>query len=221
MTVQLSRLFTAEISRLQKIEWVDKYIPARAKAVTASNIQDGWRGIGLFSLNPHRVLRTISDMMTSSSSQQEDITTSYLISSSSSDAVTLQSVNQVFNEILQDSEIDSPVRNHGRRLRGIAEYLHADNTVLRKENVELKDVLNTRMIRVSGKRVILKEKFIVTTESIHQQLTDVECKMKKKSMKDKKKRDRAISEEDELELVEVLEVVEHEEREIQDCILVQ
>ena len=64
MATQLSRLLACEISRLQKVEWVDKYIPARTQAISASNIQGGWRGAGLFPINRHRVLQTISDLTT-------------------------------------------------------------------------------------------------------------------------------------------------------------
>jgi len=41
MRAQLSQIFVEEISRLQKIEWVNKYILTQAKAVIASNIQEG------------------------------------------------------------------------------------------------------------------------------------------------------------------------------------
>jgi hypothetical protein len=221
MAAQLSRLFAAEISKLQKVEWVEKYIPARAKGITVSNIQGGWRGTGLFPLNPHRVLRTISDSATPPPSQQENSITSYLISSSPPDAITLRTTNEVFNEALQDSALPSPVRNHGRRLSGIAEYLQADNVVLRKENGELKGFLNKRMERQSGKRVILKGKFVITTEPIYKDLMNAERKTKKKPARGKQKQTRAASEEEELELVEVLDVVENEEHEIHDCIAVQ
>jgi len=42
-------------------------------------------------------------------------------------------------------------------LSGIAEYLHADNTVLRKENAEIKGMLNTGTERTSEKKSFLKE----------------------------------------------------------------
>jgi len=137
MAAQLNKLFAAEIARLYKIEWVDKYIPAREKAITATNIQGGWRGAGIFPFNPHRVLRTISEPTTSSTPPQETINP-FLISSSPPDATILQMANEAFNEALRDSAVPSPIRKHGRRLSGIAEQLHADNTVLRKENGELK-----------------------------------------------------------------------------------
>ncbi len=48
MAVQLNKLFALEISRLQKVEWVEKYILAREKAMRESNIKGGWCGAGIF-----------------------------------------------------------------------------------------------------------------------------------------------------------------------------
>jgi hypothetical protein len=103
----------------------------------------------------------------------------------------------------------------------MAEYLHAENAVLRKENKENKGVFGKRTRRQSGRRVILRGQFVVTTEPIQKRLADAERKTKKRSTKGKQKRARVVSEEEEVEVVEILEVVEHEEREIQDCIAVQ
>jgi len=95
MALHLSKLLAAEIARLQKVEWVDKYIPARPKAITTSNIQGGWRGAGIFPLNRHRVLRTISEQVTPSPSPAET-TSAFLISSSPPDVITLRTANEVF-----------------------------------------------------------------------------------------------------------------------------
>jgi len=220
MAAQLNRLFAAEIARLHKIEWVDKYIPAREKAITVTNIQGGWRGAGIFPFNSHRVLRTIFESITSSTPSPETIDP-FLISSSPPDATTLRTANEAFNDALQDTAVPSPIRMHSRRLSGIAEQLHADNTVLRKENGELKGFLGKRAERQSGKRVVLKGKFVITTELMYKALAEAERKSKKKVTKRKKKVVGAASEEEELEVIEVLEVVEHEERDIEDCITVQ
>src|SRR5947207_1398580 len=90
MATQLSKLFASEISKLQKVEWVEKYILARAKGITALNIQGGWRGAGLFPLNRYRVLRTISDSATPPPLQEDSMPiTPYLISSPPPHAITL------------------------------------------------------------------------------------------------------------------------------------
>src|SRR5579859_7613244 len=41
MGSHLSRLLATEVARLQKIEWLDKYILACIKAISTSNIQGG------------------------------------------------------------------------------------------------------------------------------------------------------------------------------------
>lgn len=123
MGMQLSRLLACEISRLQKVEWVDKYIPVRTQAVSASNIQGGWRGAGLFPLNRHRVLRTISYLTTPSPPKQAETIIPYLITSSPPDVKRLRSANKAFNEALLDTALPTPVRRHGQKLSGVAEQI--------------------------------------------------------------------------------------------------
>ena len=106
-------------------------------------------------------------------------------------------------------------------MSGIAEHLHADNSVLRRENAELKSVISTRKERLSGKCIILKGKFIVTTEAIHKGLAAAERMTKKTRVKKGKRRAKSVSTESEMEVVDVLDDLETEEHEIQDCIAVQ
>ena len=87
MSVQLSRLYATEISRLQKIEWLEHYIKARSTAITSQNILSGWRGAGIFLRNQHRVLRLLSDSVILSQSIEAEPVTPFLISSSSPDAI--------------------------------------------------------------------------------------------------------------------------------------
>ena len=82
-------------------------------------------------------------------------------------------------------------------------------------------MISTRKERLSGKCIILKGKFIVTTEEIHKGLATAERKTKKTQVKKEKRRARSVSAELEMEAVEVLDDSETEEREIQDCIAVQ
>jgi hypothetical protein len=165
MSLLLSRLYTTEISRLQKIEWLENYMKARLRSIVERNILGGWRGAGIFPLNPHRILRLISDVATPSPQSEPETTTPYLISSSPPDVTSLHSANKAFNEALRDSTLATPVRTHGQKLSGIAEHLHADNTLLRRENVELKDVMRVKEKNCFQlRRIILKGKFIDTTE---------------------------------------------------------
>src|SRR2546423_1641856 len=48
MSLRLARLYTMEISRLQKIEWLENYRQAQGTSIVEGNILGGWRGAGLF-----------------------------------------------------------------------------------------------------------------------------------------------------------------------------
>ena len=103
MSTQLSRLYATEISRLQKVEWLEHYVQARSKAITSENILGGWRGAGIFPRYPHRVVRQLSDKITSPPPASETAApTPYLISSS-----RLWSGNMAFKEALYQANIPS------------------------------------------------------------------------------------------------------------------
>jgi hypothetical protein len=199
MSTQLSRLYATEISRLQKVEWLENYIKARAIAITSTNILGGWRGSGLFPTNPHRVLRIISGSATPSPAVENQLITPYLISSSPPDAAILRSANIAFNTALFNANIATPIRKHGRRLSGIAEHLHADNSILHRENRELKNVITTRKERLSGKRIILKGKIVVSTEEIHKKLADAERATRERKTKSRRKNQSIAVQEEEVD----------------------
>jgi hypothetical protein len=81
-----------------------------------------------------------------------------------------------FNTALLDTSLSTPIRKHGRRLSIIAEHLYAHNSILHHENTELKGVISKRKERMSGKRLILKGKIIVSTEEVQQKLAEAERK---------------------------------------------
>jgi hypothetical protein len=54
-----AQIFSTGNSRMQKAEWLDAFILARAKAFTQRNILSGWRGTGLNPFNPRKVLSRI------------------------------------------------------------------------------------------------------------------------------------------------------------------
>ena len=57
MSKCLDQLIRTGISRLQKVEWVEKYMEARPLAFTKSNIEGAWRGAGLFPYSPQKVMQ--------------------------------------------------------------------------------------------------------------------------------------------------------------------
>ena len=65
--------------------------------------------------------------------------------------MVLRTTNAVFNEALSNAAIATPVQKHARRLSGVAEHLHAENSILRREIKELKQLISKRKERMSGK----------------------------------------------------------------------
>jgi hypothetical protein len=183
-------------------------------------MKGGWRGTGIFPWNPSRVLRTLPEITAPPSPSEVNTTTSYLISSSPPDATTLRSTNQSFTEALDNNILTTPVRKHGEKLSKISEYLMADNVLLRQEMAELKGLVGKRTERASGKRVVLKGKFIVSTEEVYEGLRQAEEKTKKKTMKRRQKQLRQSTDEAEIEEQDVFHEGEPMEPEILDSIVV-
>jgi hypothetical protein len=220
MAYALSRLYATEIARLQKAEWLECYIRARAEGLTSQNILGGWRGTGLSPLNPHRVLRTISGSTPSPSPvmQPTEMTPSLLLTSSPPDSTILRSTNSSFTELLRTSNIPTPARIHGRRISNIAERLQAENTILKRENAQLRSITNKRKERASGKRLVLKGKVLVSTEEVRQKLIEAEeaiktsrSKMQRKNRPEPLRRNQRVEDDSSDESAEEVE-------EIQDCI---
>ena len=126
--------------------------------------------------------------MSMSLPQNADTNVPLLVTSSPLDGTVLCAGNIVFNNVLSNATLSTPVQKHGRHLSGVAECLHAEVRILRHENTELKQILNKHKERMSGKRLILKGKVIASTEEVQQKLAEAErvTEVKKRS-KGKKK----------------------------------
>jgi len=60
----LNRLYRTGIARMQKAEWFQCFIQAWARAVNKSNNEGGWRGAGIYPINPSKVLDKIPKLVT-------------------------------------------------------------------------------------------------------------------------------------------------------------
>lgn len=142
----------------------------------------------------------------------------YLISSSPPDVTSLHSSNKAFNDALDDSGLPTTVKMHGKKLGGIAEHLHADNTLLRQVNTEMKVVMGKRAERQSTKRVILRGKFIITDEGVHNQLKGAETSTKQKKTKKGYGKKKPLVQEVEILEDDTSEDLGMETPEILDCV---
>jgi hypothetical protein len=123
MSLQLSRLYETEISRLQKIEWLEHYIQARLAAIIEQNILSGWRGAGIFPRYSHCIIRQLMGISIPAPAFEPITQIPYLISSSPSDSDVLWSANTAFKDALHHTILSSPVKIHRRKLSGIVERL--------------------------------------------------------------------------------------------------
>ena len=232
-----TRLFRSGVRRIEKPEWLEHFIEAREEGITEKNILAGWRGAGLFPENMHRVLHQLPDIATPISTPVSPLanatSTPFFLSSSPPDPAILRSTNQAFLATSTITDLDTDYKRHMRRLSGISERLQTEVTMLQKELKEVKEVNAKRKERASGKRIILKDKSILSTEEVHQALKEAEeithaKKLKKgKGMKKKGQKRKVLSTEiddrrgyggDEDDNHSVAESLHLEDVEISECI---
>ena len=228
MTKELDGIFHTGIHRLHKAEWLKCYIKARPQALTEANIHGGWRGAGLFPRNKIRILRQLPDSKdidfeSDLSSSPSPITPSTSISepplfptSSPPEPAELHEKNTHLRRVIANSDLEPHVQKSLSRALGFGEQLQAHNTILTKENKSLRDIVAARKERESGKRVVLKGKFIVSTEEVYQALFEAQKKADAKAKTGSKKKkdtcDTTPIEEGQTEESEMLEL---------DCIVVR
>jgi hypothetical protein len=194
---QLAELISTGVSRLQKIEWVEAYIIAREKAFSVENIQSGWRAAGLWPIEPDRILDQLQSTTPppiSELSNQQSIPSfeTQLLTSSPPDMTAIHVTNNALDETLDKSGLDTPVKGYIRRLSRGYEKVQALYSISQQELQTHKRILSARKERASGKRVILKNTIIASTEEIFQSIDEAERKTKerKKRRKTGKKRKR-------------------------------
>ena len=159
-------------SYIPRIQWVEMYIRARAKAITTGNILAGWRGAGLLPLSPISVLERLPAKTTPVASlphtppQQTDLDLS-LLDSSPPDGTQLREANALLNSAIKAVEgLPSPVKRYTERMTRFTELANSENVALRKQVKEQEELLNTRKIRTKGKRVALKGRFVFSTQEV-------------------------------------------------------
>ena len=166
----MNPLMRAEISFVKKSKWLKVYIRAREKIFIIRNMLGWWRDAGLFPLNPKKVLRHLPSNSSSQSSSissimsiTSNISDISLITNSLSDAIILQSANITLNEIIDtETSLETPQWNYIRRLIKIIEYLRISVFILKRENKELKIIIQARREHKKDKQFILKDQLILT-----------------------------------------------------------
>ena len=224
MRSTLSTIFRTGILRLQKPEWIQSYIKAREKAMTRRNIESGWRGAGLWPINPQRIINQLPEETTTPPPSSYESNDAELLTSSPPDGYTLQLSNASLNAKIAATTLASPIKRHVHRVSKIAEQLCAETAILHREFAEMKAVMDTRKERDSGKRKILKGHRVVTRPDVIEALEEAERSTKERRAK--KRRNYSLPGESELSIIEV----EHSDKEdamvvperpVYDCIIIE
>ena len=205
-TDAISRL---DAGRIQRVEWTEMFIRARAKAVTTSNISSGWRATGLEPLSPIVVLEKLATKQPSRSlgpstpPEQLDLDLA-LLDSSPPDGTELQQANSLLNSTLKTiKEVPSPVKRYTARVTRTLEAKHSELVLANKQIEEYKSLLNTRKKRTKGKRIALQGHFVFSTAEVLEIARAAEAGTAKKKA-GKRPRKRKVEEafgEDEAELL--------------------
>ena len=147
----LDEIYRTGISRIQKAEWFECLIKARAKAVNKKNIEGGWRGAGIYPMDQLKVLdklpQSAVQQLFPPSSQSETASSfeNVLLEGSSIDANALHSANTGLKETLLTKEpLQTPACKYIPRLASTAEWLHAENVILKLELANLRAFLSNR-----------------------------------------------------------------------------
>jgi hypothetical protein len=168
-TDALSRL---DIKRLQRVEWTEMFIRARAKALIEANIRSGWKATGLEPLSPLVVLEKLRQnqpspvVEPSTPPTQPDLDLS-LLDSSPPDGTELQQANLLLNSTIKAGEmLSSEAKRYIERLTSSFETTHSELMLSRRQNEEYKALLATRKKRTKGKRIALQGKFVFSTAEV-------------------------------------------------------
>ena len=222
VSVDLDQLLRISIIRLEKVEWVMSYIRARPQAFTEKNIHTGWCHSGLAPMNRHKHMqvRVANSQQTPQSTSEPCIPTfqDILRHGSELDAAAINSLLLKLSELAIKNEINTPVRREIPKVLSCNRQLLAENIILKCRLEEIEKIVCQRKERKQGKRNVLKDKTVVSTLEVLEELEkcEVQANLKKRKQGFRERRNQvkaieeieSISEEDEEDLeIEVLDVI--------------
>jgi predicted transcriptional regulator len=147
LTTALLHLNEAQLLRIQKSEWMDAYITARAAAFSTSNINSAWRGSGLQPFQPQTVIRAATLPTTDvvverpHTPTEHDIFEKVFLNSSPPDFQTLYKANTVLSSIISCSVLNTPIKRYINKLVDKTERLNTRNTLQKREYDNLRLII--------------------------------------------------------------------------------
>jgi hypothetical protein len=182
LTAALSHLNEAQLTRIQKAEWLDAYIKARRVAILKENIDSAWRGAGLRPFQPQRVIRATTLLLPTTPTPERprtptehDIFEKVFLNSSPPDFQTLHKANTVLSTTISRSVLNSPTKRYIYKLADETERLNTRNILQQRETENLRSIIQKRRAQNKGKRAILKGQFHISTEELQSQVAEAEA----------------------------------------------
>jgi hypothetical protein len=196
MSAEIEPLMRTGISRVQKVEWLTAFVAAHAKAVSAKNVLGGFRGTGIHPFLPTKVLRRVASTPSPGQSRPSTPQNSLIpfnetvFTDSPTDFNAVQRANIALDTLLDSNEpLPSPAKKFVRHVTRSHMRLHARITVLEQENTDQKAVLERRKNGLSGKRLVIDGKHLMTRmELVGVQKAEEVTKQRKAAPKGKQKR---------------------------------
>jgi hypothetical protein len=222
LSAEIEKLFRLDTRRVPRVEWTEAYITARNKAFTTRNVESSFRASGIYPLSPITILSTLRMPTPTPRATPPPITTPNdldrsLLDSSPPAGTELREATSLVNSIVRSSNLETPVKRYIERSGTFLEKTTSENTLLRKELTEARELLRVRKERKKGKRVAVKGKFVFNTQEILELVEKAEVEASKGKAK-KKRMTRATTPEIEDEEEEDIENSIYESE--SDCIIV-
>jgi len=222
LSAEIEKLFRLDTRRIPRIEWTEAYITARAKAFTTRNVESSFRAASIYPLSPITILSTLQMPTPTPRVTPPPITTPNdldrsLLDSSPPEGTELREATSLVNSIVRSSTLETPVKRYIERSGAAFERTTSENTLLRKELAEYKELFRVRKERKKGKRIAVKGKFVFNTTEILEIVEKAEAEASKGKAK-KRRTTRATTPENESEEEEGIESSISESE--SDCIIV-
>jgi hypothetical protein len=126
----------------------------------------------------------------------------------------------LLNATTQASQgVPSLAKRYTARMSRAFELTHSDNVTLRKQLKEAEGLLNTWKVRKTGKRVVLKGRFVFSTQELHKLVEEAEAETSRKQSR-RQPRKRKMSGKVESEVAEASEELSSDSDSDSDCIVV-
>jgi hypothetical protein len=170
---------------------LDCFRKACPKALRKENIISAWRGAGLIPMDEARILKKLQQSSTTSlTSTPEPLISSstLLLTSSLPDATTLRIANTNMHPRIVNSNLSPNAQKHLINVSSLCKQLLASQTLLQRENEELKRVISGRKERRTGKQLALKDEPIISSEAMFEKIRAAENETKEKKKRGRKRR---------------------------------